>query len=145
MENRISKAKLDELIRGVAREIVEGMGDNEYIEGLMPDDLSDDQVDQFQDNLYDLLKIAQDAALKALDQASIQTGIIGTHSKMTKAQAEQILINEGFNTNRGKKAVLARLASYGCWILNEKYLDLVEGHFEIRIDNRAGHLVLKAF
>jgi hypothetical protein len=73
------------------------------------------------------------------------TAIIGTHSKMTRAQAEQILIEEGFNTASGKKAIINRLARYGATIINEKYLDLVEGNFEVRIDNKAGHLVLRQF
>jgi hypothetical protein len=64
---------------------------------------------------------------------------------MTKAIAEQILIQDCFATKNGKKAAINHLARKGAVMMNEKYPILDGIPHEIRIDNKAGILTLKAF
>ena len=64
---------------------------------------------------------------------------------MTKAHAEQFLINEFFATARGKKSAINHLSRKGVAILNERYPILDGLPHEIRIDNKEGILVLRPF
>ena len=64
---------------------------------------------------------------------------------MTKTVAEQVLIQDCFATKNGKKAAINHLARKGAVIMNEKYPVLDGMPYEIRIDNKAGILTLKAF
>jgi hypothetical protein len=62
---------------------------------------------------------------------------------MTRAIAEQILINDCFATKLGKKAAINHLARKGVSLMNEKYPVLDGIVHEIRIDNKQGILVLR--
>jgi len=64
---------------------------------------------------------------------------------MTKAIAEQILIQDCFPTKNGKKAALKTLSRKGATLLNENYVVLDGISYQIIIDHKANILTLRAF